>query len=82
MQLSTRLQEPGSFDGENGQRHLQLLHGFDDSFARRWVLVGFFPELVQDSVRLGNVLDRIAVLPVLFWCRFVRQATPPFGKST
>ena len=37
------------------------------------MLVRLLPELVQDSVCLGDVLDRLCVLPVLFCCRFVRR---------
>ena len=37
------------------------------------MFVRFLPELIQDSVCLGDVLDRFCVLPVLFCCRFVRR---------
>jgi len=37
------------------------------------MFVRFLPELVQDSVCLGDVLDRFRVLWVLFCCRLVRR---------
>jgi hypothetical protein len=35
------------------------------------VLLAVRGNAVQDSVCLGDVLDRLGVLPVQFWCRFV-----------
>jgi hypothetical protein len=64
-------QPPASLDGKNRQSHLQLLHSFNDGFPRRWVFVRFLPEPVQDSVCLGDVLDRFCVLPLLSCRRFV-----------
>jgi len=64
-------QHPASLDRKDRQSHLQLLYSFEDGLPRRWMFVRFLPELVQDSVCLGDVLDRFCVLPGLFCRTFI-----------
>jgi hypothetical protein len=35
--------------------------------------VELLPEFAENLVCLGDVMDRFCVLPVLFFCRFVRR---------
>ena len=43
------------------------------------MFVRFLPKLMQDSVCLGDVLDGLGVLPVLFWCRCVVATSGSFA---
>ena len=72
-------QPPASLDGQNGEGSLQLLHGFDDGLPRRRVFVGLLTKLVQNSVCLGDVLDRLCVFATLsgrFFCSHICLLCP------
>jgi len=71
------LEHSASFDGQNRQSHLQLLHGLGDGLPRGWMFVRFIPEPVQDPMCLGDVLDRLYALSLLFRCSLIGRHLLP-----